>query len=395
MVMASLHDSEPANLKGKKAEQIAALLSADKFYPHYTYLNPEGADGKEICDVLVLFRDKALVVQIKDNNNPYKPKNIKKNAKQCSGASRQILQSKNILRLTNLAQQEEQINLAEISRTYLLALHFDKSRQIDQYIVEHRKSNTGKPFVHFLDDRSFKNILEELRTLPDFLNYLEDKETLLAGGTGILTGSEQDLLARWIFSGRSFDKMQSFDSFGNTIYYEDLIKDYEYTTQKKDQRAKAFCWERSITELLGAGREYPDNYKTIASQAISHTLDERAELGAGIKRIIDRMSEDPKQGESFNGCMSADGQNELYVVDFTIVDERKVDVSIYEDYKKKLQRYSFSYFHEWEEGNPALKIRDKSLIALGYLVNNVDRKTGNFRLLRCAAFSAKIRPHPA
>ena len=388
--MAESHNSKPTNKKGEEAEQIAALLSADKFYPHYTYLNPKGVDGKEICDMLVLFKKEALIVQIKNNDDPYKLRNIEKNAKQCLGASRQILQSDNVLKLVNLTRREDEVNLAEISRTHLLALHFDQDRQINQYIFEYRKNKADKPFVHFMDDRSFKNILEELRTLPDFLNYLKDKEALIVKDTSILTGSEQDLIASWIFSGKSFSKMQPLNSFGNVLYYEDLIKDIEYIARKKDKIAKAFYWERNITELLGASQKYPDNYKVIANHATGHTLDERAELGINIKRIIEKMCENPNRSKSFNGCMFANRQNKLYVIDFTIPKERVVDAGKYRDYGDKLQLCSISYFAKWEEEYPKLKHEDKLLIGLGYLVDDINQETGNFRLLRCAAYFAEI-----
>jgi len=52
--------------KGAKAEKIIHELSVKTFFTDWCYLNPPRPDGKELCDLLVVFDDTAVIWQIKD-----------------------------------------------------------------------------------------------------------------------------------------------------------------------------------------------------------------------------------------------------------------------------------------------------------------------------------------
>ena len=50
------------DLKGKKAEQVLYELAAKTFLADWCYLNPRLPDGKELCDLLVIFNDVAIKI---------------------------------------------------------------------------------------------------------------------------------------------------------------------------------------------------------------------------------------------------------------------------------------------------------------------------------------------
>lgn len=53
-------------LKGKNAEKILHDLAIKTFLADWCYLNPQLPDKKELCDLLVVFDNIAIIWQIKD-----------------------------------------------------------------------------------------------------------------------------------------------------------------------------------------------------------------------------------------------------------------------------------------------------------------------------------------
>jgi hypothetical protein len=52
--------------KGQRAEAIIHDLATTTFLTDRCYPNPKKPDGKELCDLLVVFDDSAIIWQIKD-----------------------------------------------------------------------------------------------------------------------------------------------------------------------------------------------------------------------------------------------------------------------------------------------------------------------------------------
>ncbi|HLG30988.1 MAG TPA: hypothetical protein VI387_12330, partial [Candidatus Brocadiales bacterium] len=53
-------------LKGKNAEDLVHNLAIKTFFTDWCYLNPMLPDGKELCDLLVVFDEVAIIWMIKD-----------------------------------------------------------------------------------------------------------------------------------------------------------------------------------------------------------------------------------------------------------------------------------------------------------------------------------------
>jgi hypothetical protein len=81
------------HLKGKKAENYVCELSERTFISDWCYPNPKLPNGKEICDLLVVYDDTAIIWQIKDlkldKDGIYKKSEVEKNIHQlCSAKHR-------------------------------------------------------------------------------------------------------------------------------------------------------------------------------------------------------------------------------------------------------------------------------------------------------------------
>jgi hypothetical protein len=80
--------------KGARAEGVIHNLATKTFLTDWCYPNPKKPDGKELCDLLVVFDDTAIIWQIKDlktdENGRYKKAEVEKNLRQLSGARRSL-----------------------------------------------------------------------------------------------------------------------------------------------------------------------------------------------------------------------------------------------------------------------------------------------------------------
>ena len=85
-------------LKGKNAEKIVHDLAEKTFLVDWCFPNPKLQNNKELCDLLVVFDDIAIIWQIKDlkldKNGKYKKAEVDKNLRQLSGADRQMFKLK-------------------------------------------------------------------------------------------------------------------------------------------------------------------------------------------------------------------------------------------------------------------------------------------------------------
>ena len=53
-------------LKGADAETVVHELAVNSFLVDWCFLNPQLPDGNELCDLLVVFDETAIIWQIKD-----------------------------------------------------------------------------------------------------------------------------------------------------------------------------------------------------------------------------------------------------------------------------------------------------------------------------------------
>ncbi len=186
-------------------------------------------DGKEVCDLLVVFGDKVLIFSDKDCAFPdsgdpnldwrrwYK-RAIAKSVDQIMGAERWIRDHPDRLFLDRCCTKPFPISLPAPGDMRVHRIVVVPS------IAEHAKDHLGGSgslaidtavegaalpfsigrvapvgaFVHVLDDHTLDIVLETLDTVPDFVAYLECKEQCLQGDSHIQSAGEEELLAHFL-----------------------------------------------------------------------------------------------------------------------------------------------------------------------------------------------------
>ena len=113
-------------LKGKNAEKILHDLALTTFMIDWCYLNPMIKPGKELCDLLVVFDNVAIVWQVKDlkldKNGKYKKSEVDKNLKQLAGAKRQLFELKRKIELCNPRRGKDFFDPSSINEVYLISV---------------------------------------------------------------------------------------------------------------------------------------------------------------------------------------------------------------------------------------------------------------------------------
>lgn len=195
------------NLKGKNAEQLVHDLALKTFLTDWCYLNPMRPNGKELCELLVVFDDIAIIWQIKDlklnKQGKYKKAEVEKNLRQLCGARRQLFELKTPIKLENPRRGKEPFDATAIKKVYLISVLFGEEEDWFPF-VEYIKGYA----VHVFTRDFTQIILNELDTISDFTNYLRMKETLLRQNKRfVILGGEEELLALYLGNNRSFDKL--------------------------------------------------------------------------------------------------------------------------------------------------------------------------------------------
>jgi len=244
------------NLKGKTAEQLVQELAIKTFLTDWCYLNPKLPDGKELCDLLVVFDDTAIIWQIKDLKlskvGKYRKPEVEKNLRQLSGAHRQLFQLRTPIELKNPRRGKEEFDPTSIKEIYLISVLFGEEEDWFSF-VEYIKGYT----VHVFTRNFTQIILNELDTISDFTNYIRAKESLIKQDKQIsILGGEEELLAVYLGNNRSFDKLNkathvmidqgSWEHFQNSPEY----------IEKKKQDEISYGWDSIINRIHEASPEY-------------------------------------------------------------------------------------------------------------------------------------------
>jgi hypothetical protein len=301
----------------KKA--FLSLWSYPNLYTDRGRVNGKG-DGKEFCDLLVVFGNSVLLFsdkhcELKDQTpievswpRWYKGA-IEKSVRQLAGAERFAKSSPQRIFLDSSCKTHLPIALPDPdqARYFLIAVtrgsHAAARRffgggssgslMIDTSISG--PSHLGAPFrvgmplpgrfVHVLDDVTVDLLLEELDTVPDLVSYLECKEQFLAHPGPVMVSGEEDLLARYMTTMR--DGRHTLDEIpegtGGIAILEGDWAAYVSSPQRAAKRAAgqiSYMWDELI--------EYQSSFIR-AGTAISHP--EGPNNPANHERIVRALAE--------------------------------------------------------------------------------------------------------
>lgn len=268
--------------KGALAEKLLADFLSDKVVAHYVYLNPKLNPEKELCDVLIVLKNKAIVLQVKNKkltkDELYKDKDIKKNVGQCRGAARTLLNSGATYSLKNEAGIIDKVDLSLIDEVYCISVMHEDAAWFGFY------DDSATQKVHIVNYGSLQKVFGELNTLPEFFKYLSDKEELLSSGKSIiLSGGEEELFALWIRGERSYAKIQESDNvFATDGIYKDLLKDAGYKIKKAEDEKHGKYWDKLILTC----QELGDQYKSVSDELADEDSLNRRLLGSAYGEFL-------------------------------------------------------------------------------------------------------------
>ena len=235
-----------------KAEEFVFHICKETFLSLWTYANPLGKNGKELCDLLIVCGPDIVIFSVKeikltgseDVETDWKRWNrraIEESANQVYGAERWLASATHIIKgdgslgIELPAGDEQQIH-----RIVVALGGKDK--------VPMGYGDLGKGFVHVFDEISLEIILKELDTISDFLEYLSAKERFYAAGkeTPLLAG-EENLLAFYLNNGRKLPENYDVVMFEGDLW-KAFTKKPEYLKKKEEDKI-SYLWDDVIEDI--------------------------------------------------------------------------------------------------------------------------------------------------
>jgi len=242
--------------KGENAESFVNKLAIKTFLTDWCYPNPSLPKRKELCDLLVVFDNVAIIWQIKDlkldESGHYKDAEVERNLRQLAGARRQLFDLKTTIKLNNPRRSNELFDSSQITEIYLISVLLGQGEDYFPF-VETIRNDTVHVFT-----RSFTEaILTELDTIADFIAYLRAKESLVKQDKRItIIGGEEQLLAFYILNSRSFSR---FDTATHILLEDDIWHGLQDNTQykaKKKQDEISYGWDGIINRAHEGSTKY-------------------------------------------------------------------------------------------------------------------------------------------
>ena len=260
-------------------------------------ISGEITEGKEVCDLLVVFENHIIIFSDKDCQFPntdrlaldwnrWFKRAIQKSADQVWGAEGWIKKTQNRLFLDRSCTIPFPIDIPDLStaKFHLIVVAHDNSMRCQQelggsgslmintsikgdahYVNENDDVpffigdiDPNRTFVHVLGDTSLDIVLGTLDTISDFVSYLTKKEKLLRSDATIIAAGEEDLLAYYLKNTNEYsehDFVVPFSSDGQIQnlffdkgHWEDFIQSPERNAQVLADRV-SYIWDRLIESL--------------------------------------------------------------------------------------------------------------------------------------------------
>ena len=260
-------------LKGKNAEKVLEKLAHHTFISDWCFLNPKLPNGKELCDLLIVFDDKLIIWQIKDlkinKDGKFSKSEVDKNLRQLLGAKRQLFDLKTPINFENSRRKTEVFDSTKIRETYLISGIFGGEEDFYSPFEEIKGSK-----IHIFTKKFSEIILNELDTISDFCKYLKDKEKLMSIDSFrsvIVSGGEEELLAFYILQG-GFEDYQDKPGglFLDDGIWDHLMKDKRYLAKKEADKI-SYGWD----EIINRTHEGSIDYEIVAKELAIPTRFER------------------------------------------------------------------------------------------------------------------------
>jgi hypothetical protein len=240
-------DKHHFTTKGKNAEQVLSDLAHQTFLADWCFLNPRLPNRKELCDLLVVFDDIAIIWQVKDlkldNNGNINSRKVHKNLRQLSGARRQMFEIKTPIELYNPRRKREVFDPSSINEVHLISALMGEERDAMNMV-----ETINNQSVHVFTKAFLPVLLEELDTIRDFSQYLAAREAVVSENrVGEITGGEQDLLAYYLMHDRSFGSTGKVINISQGLWVQ--FRNSSAYQRKKEADTMSYYWDAIINRV--------------------------------------------------------------------------------------------------------------------------------------------------
>lgn len=263
------------------SEKILADLCEHSFLDIWSFPNlandngmTKNGTGKELCDLLVIFDNDIIIFSDKscaypNTGNPrldwqrWYRRSVADSAKQMRGAERWIRTYPDRIYLDRSCKQKIPLPLPEPSAMHIhricialgandrlqqatgarsLAISPTVDGDAETFVVG--RVADSEAWIHVLDELSLHILLRELSTAHDFVEYLHAKEQLIQSDHLLRAESESDLLAYFLWHGRSFAS-PSGQLVLNGSLWDRFISNPHYQA-RQDEDEISYFWDGLI-----------------------------------------------------------------------------------------------------------------------------------------------------
>lgn len=366
-----------ANFKemGDEGEAYVNMLAFGTYLKYWCYPNPEdiAGDYKEFCDLLILFRDIAIIISVKNHHydgdyEKYQKKVIDKSSRQLNGAYRKLFGTAKSIQIKHPDRQAEAFD--PVLYKHIFRITINVGEQFENYGLS--DEGNGKGFINILNKDTFEAMLEDLDTINDLKDYLIKREVLLRSGIN-LNGKcrEKDLLAVFVQNNREFpvvlDEQGNASIHNSTDAWEVFRNSKAYEFRQKHDGVSYFIDNMVAKEVL----LLPDG-ELLARELMNTTRFERRMLAKDLMSLV--RENNGKRGALTRRYHVHNGIGYLLMYYSPDVPEKNVDeitklaAEIY-SYQKgekdvvviaatdNMKQYKFGLFKGFD--NPSLEARER------------------------------------
>lgn len=287
-----------------KAEEFVFHICRETFLSLWSYANPLGKNGKELCDILIVCDPDIVIFSVKEihltqSEDPatdwerWNRRAVEESAAQAYGAERWIKSATHVIRSDGsrgigLPSSDKQ----QIHRVVIALGGKDKVPMVH--------GDMGKGFVHVFDEISLEIILKELDTISDFLEYLGAKERFYTLGkeTPWLAG-EENLLALYLHRGRTLPENYDVVMFDGDLW-KAFIEKPEYQRKKQEDKI-SYLWDDVIEDIA----------KDVSKESLEYSAS--PDDGEKILRVMARENRFSRRilGKSFADFIRLSSENKV------------------------------------------------------------------------------------
>lgn len=336
-------ESEEIVDKGLEGENFVISLAEKSYLKYWCFSNPIDSTGdkKEICDLLILFDDTAIIISVKNytvngNYQRFLSKVVGKSSKQLFGAEKKLFKSKQIV-LNHPLQGEVQFNAETYRHVYKITVSVGEDFENYDFI----DYDDVKGTVNIFNRETFEILINELDTIKDLTEYLKLRENLLLSNNKLKCNcSEKDLVAYYLLNGRELHQ-ELYNDFEN--FTKSLINKWNEYLENRSVFLKKLEDQKSyfIDKIVREDVLKLNNGEVLAKEFMTLSRFERRIIANNLFEIVEKYeNEDDFLGRRF-ATYNKVGFLFIY---YPIERSQKEINSILE---KALQLYS--YFHNSEK----------------------------------------------